>query len=126
MPTAVLFLIPSVLLIILYTIFKASKAVTILFNVYSFIVTVAWITFIVSILINLMELLQLLTNINSVFLGLTILAGAASIGDYMSITAFARKGNDCTAITGIFSGQLLNFLIGFGASLIINSLTGEY
>lgn len=86
-----------------------------------------------SVLINLLELLQLLTNINPVFLGLTVLAWANCIGgtlhiytDYLSITAFARKGYASTAVAGIFSGPLLTFLMGFGVSCILNSLNGEY
>lgn len=73
-----------------------------------------------------MELLQLLTNINSVFLGMTVFAWANSIGDYLSITTFGKKGYSSTAVAGIFSGQLLNFLIGFGVTLILNSKGGEY
>jgi sodium/potassium/calcium exchanger 6 len=80
----------------------------------------------VGVLINLLELVQLLTNINSVFLGLTVIAWANTIGDYLSITAFAKKGRASTAVSGVFSGQLFNFLIGFGASLLIQSSEGEY
>lgn len=75
-------------------------------------------------LINLLELIQLLTNINPVFLGLTLIAWANTIGDYLSITAFAKKGRASTAVSGVFSGQLFNFLIGFGASLSMQSSDG--
>lgn len=47
----------------------------------------------------------------------------------MSITHFARASNVATAISGIFSCQLLNFLLGFGVALMIQSWTstdGEY
>lgn len=73
-----------------------------------------------------MELLQLLTNINSVFLGLTVFAWANCVADYLSITAFVRRGYKFTAISGIFSAQLFNFLIGFGISSLINSIDGSY
>jgi len=39
---------------------------------------------------------------------------------------FAKKGKAATAVSGIFSGQLFNFLIGFGCSLVVQSLNGEY
>lgn len=98
-----------------------------MFNIYAFIVVVSWIALVVSVLINVIELLQLLTNINSVFLGLTVLAWSGSIGDYLSITAFAKRGYSSTAVSAVFSGQLMNFLIGFGLASIINSLTnGEH
>ena len=103
------------------------------YTLYSFLITIAWLTLICAILINLLELLQLLTDINPVFLGLTFLAWANSIGgskyvniDYLSIVRFARFGNAETAVAGIFSGQLFNFLIGFGFSLLIQSSSGEY
>jgi len=117
--------IPSALLLI-YLIYNFAKGTqpyfTTVYNLYSFVVVVTWITLVVGVLINLMELLQLLTNINSVFLGLTVFAGAGSIGDYISITTFAKRGFSSTAVSGVFSGQLLNFLIGFGIALVINSL----
>jgi Ca2+/Na+ antiporter len=44
----------------------------------------------------------------------------------LTITHFARIGHPKTAIAGIFSGQLFNFALGFGVSLFIQSLDGEY
>lgn len=70
---------------------------------------------------------------NPVFLGLTVFALANSIGgkhdhklDYLTIIHFAKKGNAKTAVAAIFSGQLFNFLLGFGVSLMIQSIDGEY
>ena len=80
-------------------------------------------TLIVNVLINVMELIQMLTNINPVFLGLTVFAGAGSIGDYFSIVAFAKRGFSSTSVSAVFSGQLLNFLIGFGMAKIITSIS---
>ena len=125
-PYAAWLCIPSLLLLV-YSIFnvirKTRPYFTTVFNIYSFIVIVTWITLVVNVLINVMELLQLLTNINPVFLGLTIFAGASSIGDYLSIVAFAKRGLSSTAVSGVFSGQLLNFLIGFGMAKIITSIS---
>ncbi len=78
------------------------------------------------VLINLLELVQLLTNINPIFLGMTCLAWANCIGDYISITTFAKRGRASTAVSGVFSGQLFNFLIGFGSSLLLQSAEGEF
>jgi Ca2+/Na+ antiporter len=57
---------------------------------------------------------------------LTLIAWANTIGDYLSITAFAKKGRASTAVSGVFSGQLFNFLIGFGASLSMQSSDGPF
>jgi len=48
------------------------------------------------------------------------------MADYLSITTFVKRGYKFTAISGIFSAQLFNYLIGFGISCIINSIDGEY
>lgn len=46
--------------------------------------------------------------------------------DYLSITTFAKKGYASTAVAGVFSGQLMNFLLGMGISNVLNSIDGEY
>jgi Ca2+/Na+ antiporter len=68
-----------------------------------------------------MELFQILTGMNTVFLGLTVFAWAGSVGDYLTIVHFARTGNPQTAVAGVFPGQLFNYYIGFSISLIIQS-----
>jgi Ca2+/Na+ antiporter len=55
---------------------------------------------------------------------MTLVAWSNSIGDYLSCTMFAKRNIASTAVAGIFSGQLFNFLIGFGASLVIQSIDG--
>ncbi len=129
MPYALWYTLPSLLLLI-YSIVSNLRgrkpSFSILYNIYAFVVSVSWIGVVAGVLINLMELLQLLTNINSVFLGLTVFAWANCMADYLSITAFVKRGYKFTAISGIFSAQLFNFLIGFGVSSVINSLDGSY
>lgn len=130
-PLFLLLSIPAILLLI-YTLFKiAIKKETPsnmkVFSVYSFLVIIGWISIFCSILINLIELIQLLTKINSVFLGMTVLAWANCLGDYLSVTKFAKLGNAQTAVAGIFSGQLFNFLVGFGITLTVQSIAnGTY
>lgn len=46
--------------------------------------------------------------------------------DFLTIYHFASIGNSSTAVAGIYSGQLFNYLLGFGISLFIKSLNGEY
>lgn len=59
-------------------------------------------------------------------MGLTVFAWISSIGDYFSITSFTKRGYISTATAGIFSGQLLDFLIGFGLSCLVRATKGEY
>lgn len=57
-----------------------------IFQIYSFIIIIVWISYVCSILINLLELFQVVTSINSVFLGLTLLAFGNSIGGKKFLT----------------------------------------
>lgn len=87
-PYAVWFSTPSALLLIhsIYCVIKRAKpGNTIGYSIYSFLIIICWITTACSTLINLMELLQILTNVNSVFLGLTVFAWANSIGGTFGI-----------------------------------------
>jgi Ca2+/Na+ antiporter len=85
-------------------------------------------------LLNLLELFQVVTSINSVFLGLTLLAFGNSIGginikfkiDYFSIVAFAKQGKGMTSIAGVYSGQLFNLLFGLGISMLLRSIKKGY
>lgn len=97
----------------------------VIYTLYCFTVCIGLLAIVCSILVNLVELFQLLTNVNPVFIGLTVFSFVNSVQDYLSITKFASKGNAATAIAGIFSGQLFNFLIGFGTSLIIQAINGK-
>jgi len=97
------------------------------FQLYSFVMVVVWISLICSVIINFIELFVVVTDIDSVFIGLTLLACGNSIGDYFSIKAFAKKGKGLTAIAGILAGQLFNLLIGLGVSMLIRSINrGPY
>lgn len=51
-----------------------------LIQLLSFALIVQWISLICSVIINFMELFMVVTNINSVYIGLTLLACGNSIG----------------------------------------------
>jgi sodium/potassium/calcium exchanger 6 len=91
-------------------------------------VSVAALALCCSVLINLLELFQILSGANTVFLGLTVLAWANSVGDYLTIVHFAKRGHPQTAVAGVFPGQLFNFYLGFSVSLVIQCINhgGEY
>jgi hypothetical protein len=90
LPLAAWFSFPPLLLLFhsLYCVFarKVPLGAVILYASYSFVMVVCWITVVCSALINLLELLQMLTNVNTVFLGLTVLAWANCIGGNPSPT----------------------------------------
>lgn len=49
-------------------------------ELYSFVVCIIWISTLVAVLINIFELVQVVTGINSVFIGMTFLACGNSVG----------------------------------------------
>jgi hypothetical protein len=56
------------------------------FQLYSFCIVVIWINLICSVIINFIELFVVVTDINSVFIGLTLLAFGASIGGIVNLS----------------------------------------
>ena len=80
--------------------------------------SIIWIWFSASILIDLLELCGIITLIPSNLLGLTVLAWGNSIGDLMTVRAIAKKGYGEMAMTGCYAGPLFNTLFGLGLSTL--------
>ena len=80
-----------------------------------------WMKQVVSLLIEALELIKLLTGFSSLVVGLTIMAIGNSCSDLTVDVALAKQGLQVMAVTGIFSGQLFNFLLGFSVSSIISA-----
>ena len=55
-------------------------------ELYCFLVCIVWISTLVAVLINIFELIQVVTGINSVFIGMTFLACGNSIGGKAKVT----------------------------------------
>ena len=58
-------------------------------------------------------------------MGILILAPANSIGDYVADTALARSGKAVTAFGAVYSGPLLNLLLGVGISCTIANFANK-
>lgn len=80
-----------------------------------------WMKEIVSLLIEALELIKLFTGWSSLVVGITIMAIGNSCSDLTVDVALAKQGLPIMALTGIFSGQLFNFLLGFSISGLISS-----
>lgn len=52
-------------------------------------------------------------------MGMTILGISNSFVDLFIDRALALQGYEILAVTGIFAGQMFNFLIGFGVSAVV-------
>ena len=64
------------------------------------------------------KLIRVLTGINDTFLAITLIAVGNSTGDLFALYSLAKKGYSILAMTGIYSSQLFNLLVGFGSSLL--------
>jgi len=87
-------------------------------SVVSFVMSIFWIWLFSNILIDLLNVLGLLTGLPTTLLGFTLLAWGNSIGDFMANTAIAKKGFLEMALTGCYAGPLFNILVGLGIPLI--------
>jgi len=81
-----------------------------------------WLDFIVGIICDMINYVQLWTDASDLYLGMILLGiGNSSVDMFVDYT-LARKGFEVMAITGIFSGQMFNLLVGFGLSCLIRGV----
>ena len=71
---------------------------------------------------NILAALGVFWDVSNTIMGILILAPANSIGDYVADTALARSGKAVTAFGAVYSGPLLNLLIGVGLSCTIANI----
>jgi solute carrier family 24 (sodium/potassium/calcium exchanger), member 6 len=91
----------------------------------SAVMSVVWIYIVANIVMDILNLIQAVSGFSKVFLGLTLLSLGNSLGDFFVDTALAKKGFTTMAFTGIFSGQLLNLLIGFSLNCLMSYLSNK-
>ena len=86
--------------------------------IFSIIISIIWIWFIASVLIDLLMTISNLMNIPDIFLGMTILTYGNSIPDLILNLSFVKMGYGQMALSGAISGPLFNLLIGLGLPLL--------
>ena len=97
-----------------------------IFIVFSIIFSINFISWISNFIVDFLNILGFATYLDTSFLGITILAFGNSVGDLIADTTMAQKNKGEMAITGTFSSQTFNLLVGLGCSLIItNYKTGK-
>jgi len=87
--------------------------------------SILWIFFIANLLVDLITLLGVLLNMDSTFLGITVLAMGMSIADLKVNAAVAKQGFARMALTGCFAGPMFNLLIGLGSSIVMTIAKGN-
>ena len=75
--------------------------------------------------VNILAALGVFWDVSNTIMGIMILAPANSIGDYVADTALARSGKGVTAFGAVYSGPLLNLLIGVGLSCTIANIANN-
>ena len=71
-----------------------------------------------------MTFISYISGFSKMFVALTLLSLGNSLGDLFVDSALSKQGCGTMAITGVFSGQLLNLLIGFSLNLFFSYLKG--
>merc|ERR1719454_446024 len=127
-PGIVVWLSVSVLLVAL--VFFTSKIGTApvyypLFQFSGFVMCIVWIHAICNEAVNILAALGVFWNVSNTIMGILILAPANSIGDYVADTALARNGKVVTAFGAVYSGPLLNLLMGVGISCTIANIVNH-
>lgn len=72
-------------------------------------------------MIDILNFVQFLTGFSDLLMGMTVLGISNSFVDLFIDRALAIQGFEILAITGIFAGQMFNFLFGFGISSLMKS-----
>ncbi|RCN41529.1 Sodium/calcium exchanger protein [Ancylostoma caninum] len=90
-----------------------------------FLMSISWIYFISSEVVNVVTMLGVVSQISHEVLGLTILAWSNSIGDLIADISVVKQGYPRMAMAAAIGGPLFNLLIGFGLPFLIAKANGR-
>ena len=83
--------------------------------------SMCWLYILCEIIVNLLELIGLITQLPSALLGLTILSWGNSVGDTICSISISKRGFGEMALIGCIAGPTFNMLLGLGlATLAVN------
>jgi len=88
-----------------------------IFVVYSFAVTVAWLDLLANEVVHVAESLGQIAGISTTLLGLTVLAWGNSIGDLVANTAVAKRGKVQAAVSACLGAPLFSTVFGICVAL---------
>ncbi|KAK5979464.1 Mitochondrial sodium/calcium exchanger protein [Trichostrongylus colubriformis] len=90
-----------------------------------FIMSISWIYFISSEIVNVVTMFGVISQISHEVLGLTILAWSNSIGDLIADISVVKQGYPRMAMAASIGGPLFNLLMGFGLPFLIAKAKGR-
>jgi Ca2+/Na+ antiporter len=82
-----------------------------------------WLEMLIHLITSFISLVGLVSGLPDIFLGATILALGISSPDTIVNISLAIQGYQMMALSAIFSGQMMNFLVGFGLSSIMRTIS---
>ena len=94
-----------------------------LFAVIAFVQSICWIKTSADSIVDLLQLMQLITGIPLSLFALTIIAWGNCLGDMSADVAMTKKGFGEMAIAGTMAGPIFNILMGQGLSLTIGIIS---
>ena len=84
----------------------------------SFVGALLWMEIIVTVFIDWLSYVTVISEISPSFLSLTMLAWGNSLGDLFMGYSLSKNGLGEMAVIGTYSGQIFGLLFGFGVTLI--------
>ena len=85
--------------------------------------SIIWLELLIHLVTSFITLVGLISGLPDIFLGATILALGISTPDTVVNISLAIQNYHMMALSAIFSGQMMNFLVGFGLSCFIRTIS---
>lgn len=121
-PTAVIYLVIFFFFLPRDGVTQPNKGMTFFMNLTSSVSSCCWMYMLIQFLVDLLNTIGLVFNIESSYLGFTVLAVGNALPDALNTIALSKAGQSIMAISGAYNGQLFGLLIGFSAATIKNYL----
>lgn len=119
-PTAVIYLVIFFFFLPRDGVTQPSKPIAFFMNLTSSVSSCCWMYMLIQFLVDLLNTVGLVFNIESSYLGFTVLAVGNALPDALNTIALSKAGQAIMAISGAYNGQLFGLLIGFSAATIKN------
>ena len=104
---------------------KVSKFVLeIFYEIISVLAAIGWMSIFAGLVIDCISFLAFYFSINEVILATLLLSAGNTVGDYFGNGALAKTGESVMAMMGVYSGQLFNNFVGFGAVMFAATRAG--
>ena len=96
----------------------------IFYEIISVLAAIGWISIFAGLVIDCISFLAFYFSINEVILATLLLSAGNTVGDYFGNGALAKSGESVMAMMGVYSGQLFNNFVGFGAVMLAATSAG--